>query len=188
MTFDSQKIENTTFWHSETSFEASDLTDLATDLIAWWIANYAGLVANAVQLREVTVTDLTSATAPSVSVTAEATFGDGGLNPLPSNVALCVSFRTAARGRSFRGRNYISAIDRGKLIGPNEFDSGYLTSVVDAYTALTDASSAGLTWGVFSRFHNKVPRTAGVFTPITSVLCVDNLVDSMRRRLPGRGT
>lgn len=188
MQFDSQRIENTSYWHAESALEASDLTDLANDLIAWWIANFAGLVADGVQLREVTATDLSTSTSPSVTVAADATFGSGGTNPLPSNVALCVSFRTSSRGRSFRGRNYISGIDRNNLIGPNEFNSGYLTDVVTAYNALVDASSAGMTWGVFSRFHNKVARTAGVFSPILTVLCVDNLVDSMRRRLPGRGT
>jgi len=32
-----------------------------------------------------------------------------------------------------------------------------------------------------------IPRTAGVVTPISNVIVVDRVLDSQRRRLPGRG-
>ena len=63
-----------------------------------------------------------------------------------------------------------------------------------AYEGLPSvATVAGYTWVVASRFSgvdaegDPIPRAAGITTPITTVLIVDNLVDSQRRRLSGRG-
>jgi hypothetical protein len=82
----------------------------------------------------------------------------------------------------------------GQTTGANQIDSATAAAFVDAYSLLLDfGQDIGASWVVVSRFSgvdangDPIPRAAGVTTPITSVLVVDNIVDSQRRRLPGRG-
>jgi len=190
-----QSIENTLYFQFASGPSAAELTALGGDIRDWWIASYAPLVWNGLQLVEVNCTDLTSDTGPQVATPVTDEFGTGGANTVANNVALCVSFRTAFRGRSFRGRNYISGIPLTQLVDQNTVEVSYATSVHDAYNAINSALSVSADWVVVSRFsgmggtpRRPIPRTAGVATLVTSVVIVDRTVDSMRRRLPGRGT
>jgi len=190
-----QSIENTLYFQFASGPSSAELTALGGDMRDWWIASYAPLVSSLVQLVEVNCTDLTTATGPQVGIAVTDEFGTGGSNALSNNVALCVSFRTTMRGRSFRGRNYISGIDRTQLVDSNTFETSYATSVHDAYNAINSALSVSADWVIVSRFsgmggtpRRPIPRAAGLATLVTSVVIVDRTVDSMRRRLPGRGT
>lgn len=187
MTYDEQKIENTLYFQFDAAPDETSMTELATDIMDWWTGHYKNIVVNAVELRSVVVTDLSTDSGPQVTLPADEAIGAAGTSPLPANVALSVSFRTSQRGRSFRGRNYVSGLPVSALVGPNEFSPTFLTAVTSTYEAIPDGITGTQIWGVVSRFHNKAPRTAGVFTPITTVVMVDNIADSMRRRLPGRG-
>jgi hypothetical protein len=188
---DSQRVENTLYFRITENWTGSLLQELADGVRDWYVANILPNICAAFELREVVATDLTSNTGPTAtSVPATATFGSNTGEPAPSNVAVTVSFRTAGRGRSSRGRNYVMAIPN-TVIAVNTITSDYAQALVDGYTALLESSIAIGTgeaiWGVFSRFHNNAPRTEGVFSPITRVVVVDLTVDSQRRRLPGRG-
>lgn len=195
MTADLQQVENTVYFELADTPAADDMTDLAELLRDWWISEYAPLVWQGVQLREVVVTDLSSASGPQVSVSpAVAAFGGQTGDPLPTNVSLTVSFRTALRGRSFRGRNFVVGLTEVMTTGANTLGPGTLSAWIDAYTALLALGSPlTATWVVVSRFSGvdangrPIPRAAGVTTPVTSVTIVDNIIDSQRRRLPGRG-
>jgi hypothetical protein len=188
MTYDSQKIENTLYFFSAGGNDETNMNQLGLDLLDWWTGHYKNIVVNNVQLREVVVTDLSSDTGLQISVPAVDALGDAGTDPLPSNVAVSVSFRTANRGRSYRGRNYVSGIPVSALVGPNQLSPSYLTSVTSTYEAIPGLITGEQLWGVVSRFHDNDARVEGIFTPITVVVMVDDVVDSMRRRLPGRGT
>jgi hypothetical protein len=188
MTWDDQKVENTLYFDFGTTPTSGDLTTLGTDLLAWWTANIAPLTNQDVQLREIYLTDLTSATGAAVTVVpASPLFGEVNLDSLPNNVALCVSFRTAFRGRSFRGRNYVVGLSENQVSGSHVIET-VSEQFVTAYEQLLSGGHAvSQTWVVVSRFTGNAPRTAGVATPIDTVLVVDSTVDSQRRRLPGRG-
>lgn len=195
MTLDSQQVENTLWVEFPAAPSAADLLTLANDIDSWWEGSYAPLVSDGVQLREVVVTDMTTASSGQVSVApAVAAFGGQSSPDLPSNASLTVSFRTALRGRSFRGRNYLVGLTEDTNTG-NIVNSPFIALVIAAYEELLSgggALSAG-EWVVASRFSgvdvngNPIPRAAGVTTPIISVVVVDNVIDSQRRRLPGRG-
>lgn len=99
---------------------------------------------------------------------------------LPGNVALCVSLRTALAGRRFRGRKYFSGWTEADVVG-NLVDAGAVADIVAACNAFI----AGM-------ITDGVPLTIVSYTGLTNVnvvnaVCVDNYVDSQRRRLPGRG-
>ena len=185
---DSQKVENTTYWAFASAPTVAQMTTLVNAIEAWWVANYAPLVSAGVTLRETVATDLTTQSGASVAFPAVGTPAGGNASAaMPNNVSLAVSFRTAKRGRSYRGRNYMVGICDSHVAG-NTYDASFLGNVQDCYEALFPVqSTANAQWVVVSRYHDKVARTTGVATPIISVTITDATVDSMRGRLPGRG-
>jgi hypothetical protein len=195
MTADNQFVENTLYFEYLTLPTLTEMQTLGQALIDWWDANIAPLVWIGVELREVVVTALNSGTGLQATVVPATTqLGELNVSALPMNVSLTISFRTGLRGRSFRGRNYIVGLVEGQTTSANEVVSATSAAFVDAYNLLLDfGQDIGASWVVVSRFSgvdgngDPIPRAAGVTTPITSVLVVDNIVDSQRRRLPGRG-
>ena len=195
MLYDSQKVENTLWFDLGAAPDTTTMEALAGGLLSWWTDEYAPLCSVGVQLREVCITDMSSATGP--QVIQAATTGNVGLNTSaakPSSAALTVSFRTASRGRSFRGRNYVLGLTQDSL-NLNTVTDVFANACVAAYSALLPAGTAEHpgTWVVASRFSGvdadkkPIPRVTGIATPITQVSVVDKTVDSQRRRLPGRG-
>jgi hypothetical protein len=195
MLYDNQKVENTLWVLNDTAWDGASLVELATEVKSWWDASYAGLVTTGVTLREVVCTDMTTDTGAVGSVSGAGSVGTVGGTKMPSNVSLAVSFRTASRGRSFRGRNYLVGLSNSQIEQPNTAASDYIEAVIAAYNDFMSAiDTAGWTWVVASRFSGvdpdtkqPIPREAGVTTPIVTVVVTDTAIDSQRRRLPGRG-
>lgn len=185
---DQQRIENTLYFFRADGWDIEGLTDLGAAAAAWWVANIAPNVSQELSLVQVISTDLTTQTSPSVTVNVSpAEPGTRVQASEPNNVAICISFRTALRGRSFRGRNYISGLGVSDVTG-NTFDQNLLDAIVEGYQSLVDTPLLGDTsWSVVSRFTNNEPREAGEAVPILTALSIDNVIDSQRRRLPGRG-
>jgi hypothetical protein len=190
-----QKVENTLWFDAGAVPTGATLTDLADAVGAWWRANIAALTSSRVVVREYVATSQDTATGPQVSIAGVA--GDNGTNT-PNLYALgstfVVSFRTALRGRSFRGRNYVIGLTEDQ-VDANELETGVAETWRAAYFELIGAAAdAGWTWVVASRFSGvsgtpprPVPRVSGIATPIVAVVVVDEFIDSQRRRLSGRG-
>jgi hypothetical protein len=195
MELDSQKVENTLYFEGG-SIDATAAAGIATGIIAWWVDNYSPITTTALALREVVVTDLSSDTGFQVSEVPDGLVtGTISTSPaFPNSVSLAVSFRTANRGRSFRGRNYVVGITDSQVT-LNTMDPTTVSAWHDAYTALlATAASLSVEWVVVSRFsgvdpttRKPIPRATGITTPVTTVVVTDPTVDSQRRRLPGRG-
>jgi len=101
-----------------------------------------------------------------------------------NNVTYAVSFRTGFGGRSYRGRAYHVGLAEAD-IADSYINVTVRESIREAYEALITALlGSGITWGVYSKVNAGAPRTTGLLTPITSVITVDNVLDSMRSRLP----
>lgn len=189
MSLDSQLIENTLYFRSRAEAIDPTLTGLGNALLLWWTTSYRVKLPDSVTLREIYLTDLNSATGPThtAPAPAPAPAGLAATPVMPNNVTIAVSFRTGLRGRSYRGRNYFGALGEGQ-ISSNTLDGATQAGIIAAYNALLTGDVADdWEWGVVSRFSGGVPRAAGVFTPVTAVLITDSIVDSQRRRLPGRG-
>lgn len=195
MLLDGQKVENTLYFKRTATMTTVDMTALGTSLINWWASFVADYTSQDVTLNEVFITNLSTATSAVVSVPTSSTItGSIVTGSLPNNVALAVSFRTANRGRSFRGRNYVVGLPETEVV-KNTVSDGVVDNVEIAYNQLLSPlpGSSGWTWCVVSRFSGvdadgkPIPRTSGIATTITSALVVDPIVDSQRRRLPKRG-
>lgn len=189
-TYIGEQVENTLYVRSNTAWSAVTLQILADQLLAWYDTSVLPLLSASYTLREVYAVDLASVTGPTatstpIGVRVGGTSGDG----MPGSVALCVSFRTGARGRSFRGRNYVPGVVEAN-VSNNVISATWSESVVLAYQQLLipdEYLPVSQEWVVVSRYANNQPRAQGIATPVTQVLVVDNFVDSQRRRLPGRG-
>lgn len=105
----------------------------------------------------------------------------GEANPgLPGNVSFCISLRTALAGRSTRGRKYIVGLPETAVTG-NTYDADHIAAHLVAFANLLDALSfVGAPLAVFS-------KTIPALTTVVTAVAVDNVVDSQRRRLTGRG-
>jgi hypothetical protein len=91
-------------------------------LTAWIGSSYAAGTLNDAftddtQLDAITVYDLGSTSAAGIVTSGLPTWGDGGTDPLPPEVALVVSHRTATRGRSGRGRSYFAGFTEQTNVG-----------------------------------------------------------------------
>jgi len=183
-----QQIESTLYFkHSgePTTEDLQDIADYVDDFAASKLLA-AGLSVSMVY-RETFVTWLATVTSPTAvsTVSAGATGSDGDAS-LPGNVCFCVTFRTAERGRSARGRNYVSGIPVGSQTG-NTIPSAFADGIVGAYNALIEFPLADWTWVVVSRTQGGVSLLNGVTLPVTQAAYADLNLDSQRRRLTGRG-
>jgi len=190
-----QLVENTLWFEFGSAPDAADLTALLEAVESWWVSEVKPLTSSRVGVREFVATDMSSQTGPVASLAGTILdVGSNTPNAMPLGTTLTVSFRTALRGRSFRGRNYIVGLTEDQVDG-NAVEAGVATSWSDAYSQLpVPTLAAGWTWGVVSRFSgidpatgDPIPRAEGIFTPITAVVVVDDFIDSQRRRLSGRG-
>lgn len=184
-----QKIENTQYFRMDGGFSVMEMTGLMNDMLLWWTTDLAPWLSSDISLREMVCTDLSTQTGISLSQAAPTPNPDGGVGfgSLPGNCAICVSFRTNFRGRSYRGRNFVAGLPETEVTG-NTVATATVNGIQAAYGNLpTSISSFPWEHTVVSRYLNGAPRVAGASTPITSYVIVDPFVDSQRRRLTGRG-
>lgn len=119
---------------------------------------------------------------------AAAQAGGVDVESAPNNVAACISFRTAQRGRSGHGRNYLPGIPNS-LVDLNTLDPAFMSNIVTIYEPLIGAGvfNAGWEWCVVSRQTAGALRPTGITIPIISVSFVSDKVRSMRSREVGHG-
>lgn len=185
---DGQKVENTLYFRAAPGTAGAKLADCAAMVRAWFLTNNLGSASNKLVFREVYCTDISSQTGGTYSdVTGAGTAGPSTSPLMPNNVTFRVTFRTAQRGRSARGGNYLLGLT-DEYVTDNVVAGTYAAAALVWYANLKGAAAdAGLTWVVVSRYANKAPRIIGQSLPVTTAAIVDNIVDSQRRRLPGRG-
>lgn len=187
--FGQQALTNIIYFLSTTGWTPGSLDILCDEVVDWWTTNIAPLMNDALSLVGVTATDLTTETSPSVTVpVSPAVAGARTEAASPANAAATVTFRTVQRGRSSRGRNYVSGLSDGfGVISPTAVGTGYASDLATAYAALEDVEAAvNAVHSVVSFFSEKAPRTTAQILPVLSYTC-DTLIDSQRRRLAGRG-
>lgn len=136
----------------------------------------------AMSIGEITSRYLGDATGPEVTLSiTPPMLGLVEVDPNPNNVALCVSLRSALAGRRFRGRKYFSGIPKPDATG-NTISTAFCDAIVDVINTwiIGELNSNGTPLSIIS-------LTGLTLVPVLTALCVDNFVDSQRRRLTGRG-
>lgn len=166
----------------------ADLTAAATAGKQWWKTYLKPLSGPQLALTGATAYDLTTASSPVVHVPESPP--DPGTNAaecLPANAAAVISWRTANRGRSARGRMYVPGLtEGGNSNGINIAPTTQAAIAVAAANLASFFTPSLLNHVVISRFLNGVARAQGLSQAVTANI-VDDLWDSQRRRLGGRG-
>lgn len=187
-TLDGQRIQNVLHYVKATPWNASQLQQLCASGVNKWNVHIKPLVAAAFSLVLTRATDLSSQTGEVVTYsTGLPLSGQVGIAPVPNNVALVFTKRTALRGRSYRGRIYHAGLTTSQVTN-NTVVVGAVNNLLTAWTqfmALSITDDEPLLC-VVSRHNNGQARVTGVATLVTN-LTTDGQLDSQRRRLPGRG-
>jgi|SRR5690242_1658735 len=171
-------------WHVYRSvgWVPADLVTIATAFYNWWTAAYKACVPTATLLTNIHVQVYDPTGSPWVydRPVSPAENGTRAGTSEAANVTLATSLRAGLAGRAYRGRYYVPGVIEAD-VNPNDTAiSGIVTTLAVAATNLIGpALPAGFTLVIFHRFDN-------LFSTIVSYV-VENLIDSQRRRLAGRG-
>lgn len=159
---------------------SGDLVAMCNAVADWWLNSYRHSCPSTIVGDSIVATKL-DPTDPLQETVYIASAGDqAGAATDPADVTSAISWRTGLAGRKNRGRFYHFA-PNGLSINLNDTFQGSelsLLSGVGNYL-LSHLATASLRNVVFHRATN-------TFTGIATVI-VDQLVDSMRKRLAGRG-
>jgi hypothetical protein len=183
-----QQIENVHYFELGFPPDPAGVQQAADDARDNWVTHMMPVLTEDYIYREAYVTDLTTQTSPAATaVPISLTTGAGQSDAAPGSVTLCLSLRTSGRGRSSRGRQYISGLSEGSIID-NAWDSTKAAEVVTAFQAYQNSMNlAGYNLVVLSRISEGNPRDLALAQAVTGILTTDLFIDSQRRRLTGRG-
>jgi len=187
-TLDGQLIENTLAFKYATSISPSIVAEVGDNCANWWHDQIMPNLSDEYALREVYVLDVSSETGPTyISNLNAGDVGGYAIQSMPGNVAATVTLRTALRGRSYRGRNFIPAIPISIVTGVNGISSTWADAITTAYGNLRDHDYVVGDLVVISRYHDNALRTPNGVATVVTTIDMNLVLDSMRRRLPGRG-
>lgn len=167
-----------------------DCQTVANALDTWWEGNVQALISDQMAIREIEVVSIAEENGPQATFSAGFPLAGDSADPLlPNNVAWCISLRSGLTGRSARGRWYWCGLTENQVTG-NLVLTTPADSIVAAMQNLIDTiQSLSANVVIASFFSAGVPRVGGPVTfVVTEALAVDQVVDSQRRRLPGRGS
>lgn len=186
---ESQYLENVFHYRIPTPPDTTKMNSIAGTLAVEWSTHMKQGTANGCSLVEIKCTDLTTDDGITTSFTSTLPIaGTGGTESTPLNCAAILSWKSAARGRSARGRTYVPAV-------PETFtDQSVVNSTYLGYLDLWGSALMTLAPGdttcelvILSRYHLGLPRVTAVCYAVTGFTTKPTIV-SQRRRLPGRGT
>jgi len=184
----SQQVFLTNGVQKASAFGGTDLQDIADIFASWVVSELLPILCDDLVINTIKASDLTTQFSPvAVSITGLPASGSVSGSPLTNQVAAVVSYKTAARGRSFRGRNYVPGAPVNSLQTATELTVTFVGNLVAAYQSLGIAlGSANFNHVVLSRQENGVRRTNGVATIITDYIGRTAL-GTQRRRVIGHG-
>lgn len=181
-----QGLANILHFEITGGYTQTDIDNLASLIDGEVGSNYLPLMNGNIIYTETTVRGLQNINdLHSVDATSTGTGTNSG-NPLPANVSLCVTLRSALSGRSARGRFYAFPPGAGALqSSPNLFTSTYAAAVVTFLNGVAaSAAAAGWSLVITSFIANKAPRLLGKNFLVTQIANRNLIADSQRGRLP----
>lgn len=187
--WDLQQCENVFHCYRSAGWDAGSLNTVGGTFANWWTTDMRGYIANTVSLERIITRDLTTESGVGTEVTLGLPAAGTAVAPaLPNSVSVAVKWGTGLAGRSFRGRTFHIGLCEDQVTA-NKLVTSVQNNLNDAYDNLRvvlDNAILAIEFGVLSRYHAGAPRANGILTPILGV-SIDPVIDSQRRRLPGRG-
>jgi hypothetical protein len=157
---------------------------------AAWIS-LAAVLATTTELAAVHIRDVNTPNETIIESTDPPTPGTGTLPPLPNEMAIVATLRTALSGRQNRGRMYLPGFTVDSLAVGNVIGPGTIAAINGWVGTITSVLSAeGYVWVIGQRERQAYTGSTGTAhparpagsVPITSASVRDNHWDSQRRR------
>lgn len=185
-----QTVENVFYFKKSDAWDTASLTNLATEAFAAWDDHIGPITSNAVTLLLLRATDVAVEGGAGVEVSGAGHTGSNSSSAAaPLGTTAATKFSTGLTGRSNRGRVYFIGLTKNDLAN-NQLTTGVPTTLTNAWTDFFGQIATelpGVEHAIVSYCHNNAWRTSAVVTPVTAY-STDPNVDSMRRRLTGRGS
>jgi hypothetical protein len=182
----SPRLFTNTLWFTKTLFTLEDQETLASVVDSYFGLPMLAYISDQAGYVKSQVYDMRFADGPVVSNDTNAGVGAvsaGGSMPISSSI--CLTLRTANRGRSGRGRIYLAGFAESQWTN-NEFSSGLEASLETLWSNFQVACGVvGWTPCVVSRYLNGAHRTTALAQPITSGE-VRSLKEAHQRRRTAR--
>jgi len=164
------------------------MQDLALAVKGWWDALYKQYVTNAISLVQIQIRQLNPllplaydlpVTPPIVGILAG--------TEEAANVTATMSERTGLAGKAYRGRMYIAGVAENYVNANDTISSVFLAGMALIIGALINNDlPAGQVLAIFHR-PGLVPKPLDNQYTLVNSYVTENILDSQRRRLPGRG-
>ncbi len=163
---------------------SADLNTIAEAAQTWWHNSYRNQFGGSIVLDQIQVRKLD----PSDPLALDYTVGlpeggtrtSGDATEEPANVSVAMSERTGLAGRKYRGRMYVPGIGTTDVTSDDRISTPAVVRLVGIISALISAYiDINFPLCIFHKADN-------TFTNVTSWV-IDAILDSQRRRLPGRG-
>lgn len=149
-----------------------------------WVELLAPLVGTNGNLQKVSARDLTSASGAYYEINyATPLPGTRSAAAVALHTSMSVTFRTANRGRSYRGRIYHYGLGNTDRQDEKSWQSGVAVTVSNAYDGLRDIlnAAAGADMVVASRYSGNASRITGIATEITNIVARLPIATQRRR-------
>lgn len=186
--WDSQVIETVLHYDAADPISPLEYPNIGAQMVTLWNANLKGCISTGISLTQIKITDMESPNGPSLSYGTGLPLAATLTGPaLPNSCALCVTKRTILRGRSYRGRIYHPGLGEPDVTA-NVVSAARVSTILAAYEAIRSITANSITYFmcVVSKVGDGIERETAEITRVSS-FTTDGLVDSQRRRLPGRG-
>lgn len=184
-----QQIINTFYGRKASAYTQADIDALAARVDEWVADSLLPTLSSSLIYTGTVVRGLTSAIDLEAENNDSAGAGAGGVSTSPNNKALSIKRRSAFTGRGARGRIFVAGIPDASMASPNAVDAGFAVAMEAALNALQGAmDEVNFEEVIVHRIAAGVPLVPAVLFTLVEYVVVDLGIDSMRRRLPGRGT
>lgn len=182
---DANNLWTNTLWFHDLEGGGEDYQGLANWLMDWSEDYIMPSLYTQWDIRGVTVYDTTNQSSPVYQATGTPAAGGKSGTPAPLIPALVVTFYTASRGRSSRGRNFVTGFIEDDVTAKIVNNATVVQDIEDAYTYLMNnvQQNTGFYWVVASRYSEKQPRSAVLPIQITNVTVRSATFGSQRRRV-----
>lgn len=187
-TLGGENVENVFYFLHDGAILPTDLDNLVADVAEAWIEGAVNRLPDNWTGKEVYAFDMTAGALTQALDTSIGSATGAGASPQPNNVTIAIARKTGNRGRSTNGRIFWMGLYAG-VVTDNRVTEIFEEAVIaDLATIATAVAADGWTPVTLSFQRDGVISTAAVVTPISEWVFTDNVLDSRRRRLPGRGS
>jgi hypothetical protein len=174
-----------TLWFKLLELQNHDYQELADYLFDWHEAEVMPELYSGWELQKVTVYDMSEEGGAVYTSTQEPASGGIAGEPSPINGAMVVTLYTDRRGRSGRGRNFVTGFVEADIGATTVSNALRITNVDAAYTTLIDdiQLNTNYFWVVASRFTGGAAREEVLPLMISNVDVRNAKLGSQRRRI-----